>query len=194
MDLTLGYLSQWEIIIFSLRFEAPALKHLKLYDISFNSRSALVLELQRRFRFEQSDLSEYTDTSSWQRAVYFSIKRYCSNCLSAYINDLFTFFVPNLISFEISLDKYCVLCHSCTLPLRLCEFHCPIGYCVLLSRAHETYPLFQSPTVQCLLPRSRRSHIHVPHLLQISLTFNSSCVSYVLRANWGQSWALHPIS
>jgi hypothetical protein len=34
MDLTFGYLSQWEVIIFSLRFEASALKHLKLYDIS----------------------------------------------------------------------------------------------------------------------------------------------------------------
>ncbi|KAG1855918.1 hypothetical protein F4604DRAFT_1799039 [Suillus subluteus] len=33
-DLTLGYLSQWEAIIFSLHFEAPALKHLKLCDIS----------------------------------------------------------------------------------------------------------------------------------------------------------------
>jgi len=56
-----------------------------------------------------------------------------------------------------------------------------MDYCVLLSRAHETYPLFQSPTVQCLLPRSRRSHIHVPYLLQISLTPNSACVSCSAR-------------
>ncbi|KAG1798599.1 uncharacterized protein HD556DRAFT_1440304 [Suillus plorans] len=34
MDLTLGYLSQWEAIIFFLHFEAPALKHLKLCDVS----------------------------------------------------------------------------------------------------------------------------------------------------------------
>ncbi|KAG1814664.1 uncharacterized protein BJ212DRAFT_345372 [Suillus subaureus] len=33
-DLTLGYLSQWEAIIFFLHFETPALKHLKLCDIS----------------------------------------------------------------------------------------------------------------------------------------------------------------
>ncbi|KAG2049898.1 hypothetical protein BDR06DRAFT_960749 [Suillus hirtellus] len=33
-DLTLGYLSQWEAIIFFLHFEAPALKHLKLCDVS----------------------------------------------------------------------------------------------------------------------------------------------------------------
>ncbi|KAG2128363.1 uncharacterized protein EDB93DRAFT_1184587 [Suillus bovinus] len=34
IDLTLGYLSQWEAINFFLGFEAPALKHLKLCDIS----------------------------------------------------------------------------------------------------------------------------------------------------------------
>ncbi|KAG2072913.1 hypothetical protein BDR04DRAFT_1095666 [Suillus decipiens] len=33
-DLTLGYLSQWEAITFFLHFEAPALKHLRLCDIS----------------------------------------------------------------------------------------------------------------------------------------------------------------
>ncbi|KAG2032677.1 hypothetical protein BDR03DRAFT_969463 [Suillus americanus] len=33
-DLTLGYLSQWEAILFFLHFKAPALKHLKLCDIS----------------------------------------------------------------------------------------------------------------------------------------------------------------
>ncbi|KAG1724551.1 hypothetical protein EDB19DRAFT_1834137 [Suillus lakei] len=33
-DLTIGYLSQWEATIFLLHFEAPALKHLKLCDIS----------------------------------------------------------------------------------------------------------------------------------------------------------------
>ncbi|KAG1728576.1 hypothetical protein EDD22DRAFT_974076 [Suillus occidentalis] len=38
-DLTLGYLSQWEVIIFFLYFSAPALKHLKLCDIS---RSVLI--------------------------------------------------------------------------------------------------------------------------------------------------------
>ncbi|KAG2353048.1 hypothetical protein BDR07DRAFT_1465900 [Suillus spraguei] len=34
MDLTLGYISQWEAITYFIHFEAPALKHLRLSDIS----------------------------------------------------------------------------------------------------------------------------------------------------------------
>jgi len=125
--------------------------------------------------------------------VYCSIKRYCSNSLLAYINDLFTFFMPNLVSFEISLDKYCVLCHFCTLLLQLCESHCPTDYCVLLSHTHETYPLFQSPTVQCLL-RDLNDHISMSPTYYKYPWLPTVHASHVLCENWGQSWALHPTS
>ncbi|KAG2746447.1 hypothetical protein P692DRAFT_2029495 [Suillus brevipes Sb2] len=46
-DLTLGYLSQWEAIIFFLHFEASALKHLKLCDIS---RSVLIQHWPQDFK------------------------------------------------------------------------------------------------------------------------------------------------
>jgi hypothetical protein len=46
-DLTLGYLSQWEAIIFFLHFEAPALKYLKLCDIS---RSILAQHWSQDFK------------------------------------------------------------------------------------------------------------------------------------------------
>jgi hypothetical protein len=46
-DLTLGYLSQWEAIIFFLHFEAPALQHLKLCDIS---RSVIIQHWPQDFK------------------------------------------------------------------------------------------------------------------------------------------------
>ncbi|KAG2131620.1 uncharacterized protein EDB93DRAFT_1311537 [Suillus bovinus] len=74
IDLTLGYLSQQEAITFLLHFETPALKHLKLCDVS---RSILARPRPRRLNnqdFQNMDalrpFSNFSSTEILEHLVY----------------------------------------------------------------------------------------------------------------------------